>query len=132
MIGDLLQVYKRLAKVLQQKVKEGRLTEYERQVIRDMTVKVADSLAVKWPNVKKGVENIMGGEILELEVDKILNRGIDIGRTEGLSIGRTEGLAEGMISALTTLVRDGLLDLAEGAKRANMTQEEFEQKVNNL
>ena len=121
MIGDLLQVYKRLAKVLQQKVKEGRLTEYERQVIRDMTVKVVSSLAVKWPNVKKGVENIMGGEILELEVDKILNRGIDIGRTEGLE--------EGMISTLTTLVRDGLLDLAEGAKRASMTQEEFAQKV---
>ena len=34
-----------------------------------------------------------------------------------------------MISTLTTLVRDGLLDLAEGAKRASMTQEEFAQKV---
>lgn len=63
----------------------------------------------------------MGGEILELEVDKILNRGIDI--------GRTEGLVDGMISTLTTLVRDGLLDLAEGARRANMTQEEFARKI---
>ena len=125
-LEDLLQVYKRFAGVLQQKVREGRLTEYERQVIRDMTVKVTDSLAAKCPNVKKGVEDIMGGEILELEVDKILNRGIDIGRTEG----RTEGLVDGMISTLTTLVRDGLLDLAEGARRANMTQEEFKQRVN--
>ena len=50
---DLLEVYKRLAEVLQQKVTEGRLTEYERKMIRDMTVKVADSLAVKWSNVKK-------------------------------------------------------------------------------
>ena len=116
-LEDLLQVYKRFAGVLQQEVTEGRLTEYERQMIRDMTVKVADSLAAKWSNVKKGVEDIMGGEILELEADKILNRGIDI--------GRTEGLVDGMIS----LVRDGLLDLAEGAKRVNMTQEEFEQKV---
>ena len=113
------------AAVLQQKVKEGRLTEYERQVIRDMTVNVVSSLASKWDNIKKGVEDILGGEILELEVDKILNRGIDIGRTEGLSVGRTEGLIEGMI----TLVRDGLLDLAEGARRANMAQEEFAQKV---
>ena len=112
-----MRVYKKFAEVLQHRVKDGRLTAYERQVIRDMTVKVADSLATKWTNVKKGVEDIMGGEILELEVDKILNRGIDI--------GRTEGLVEGMI----TLVRDGLLEPAEGAKRANMTQEEFEQKV---
>ena len=123
-LEGLLQVYRRFAKVLQQKVKEERLTEYVRQVIRDMTVKVVSNLAAKWSNVKKGVEDIMGGEILELEVDKILNRGIDI--------GRTEGLVEGMISTLTTLVRDGLLDLAEGAKRANMTQEEFARKVNNL
>ena len=119
-LKDLLQVYKRFAEVLQQKVTEGRLTEYERQVIRDMTVKVVSSLAAKWDNIKRGVEDIMGGEILELEVDKILNRGIDI--------GRTEGLVEGMI----TLVRDGLLDLAEGAKRANMTKEEFERKVNDM
>ena len=68
----------------------------------------------------------MGGEILELEADKILNRGIDIGRSEGISLGRTEGVVSSMIS----LVRDGLLDLAEGARRANMTQEEFERRVN--
>ena len=79
----------------------------------------------KWSNVKKGVEDIMGGEILELEADKILNRGIDIGMSEGLSIGRTEGLMDCVVS----LVRDGLLDLAEGARRANMTQEEFARKV---
>ena len=85
-----------------------------------MTVKVVSSLATKWDNVKRGVEDIMGGAILELEVDKILNRGIDI--------GKTEGLVEGMIS----LVRDGLLDMQEGAKRANMTSEEFEQRVNGI
>ena len=149
-LEDLLLTYKKFAEVLQQKVTEGRLTEYERQMIRDMTVKVADSLAVKWSNVKEGVEDIMGGEILELEADKILNRGIDIGRTEGISIGKTEGIseglsigkaegiseglsigrAEGIVSSMISLVRDGLLDLAEGAKRANMTQEEFAQRLN--
>ena len=106
-------------------------------MICDMTVKVANGLAAKWDNIKEGVEDIIRGEILELEADKILNWGIDIGKaegrtegiSEGLSIGRTEGLVEGMISTLTTLVRDGLLDMAEGAKRANMTQEEFERKV---
>lgn len=81
-----------------------------------MTVKVANSLAAKWLNVRKGVENIMGGAILELEADKILDR------------GKTEGI----IFTLATLVRDGLLDMAEGAKRANMTQEEFERKVNGI
>ena len=120
----LLRIYKRFAEVLQQKVEEKRLTEYERQVIRDMTVKVADSLAAKWQNVRKGVGDIMGGAILELEVDKILNRGKEEGKTEGRK--------EGIILTLAALVRDGLLDPAEGAKRANMTQEEFERRVNDI
>lgn len=122
-LEDLLQVYKKFAGVLQQRVKEGRLTEYERQVIRDMTVKVTDSLAAKCDYVRRGVEDIMGGAILELEADKILNRGIDI--------GKTEGLLEGMLFTLISLVQDGLIDVAEGARRANMSQEEFEQRVKN-
>ena len=139
-LEDLLHIYMRFAEVLQQKVKDGMLTEYEKQVIRDMAVKVADSLAAKWSNVRKGVGDIMGGEILELEVDKILNRGIDIGMSEGLSIGKAEGISEGLsigrteglIEGMISLVRDGLLDLAEGARRANMTQEEFTQKVKDV
>ena len=119
-LEDLLRIYRKFAETLQQKVKEKRLTEYERQVIRDMTVKVADSLAAKWPNVRKGVGDIMGGAILELEVDKILDR------------GKEEGRSEGIILTLAALVRDGLLDPAEGAKRANMTQEEFERRVNDV
>lgn len=116
-LEGLLDIYRRFARVLQRKVEEGRLTEYERLVIRDMTVKVADNLAAKWTNVKKGVEDIMGGAILELEVDRI--------KAEG----EAAGLINGMISTLIDLVRDGLLDIAEGAKRANMTQEEFERLV---
>lgn len=119
-LEDLLQAYNWLSKVLQQKVNEGRLTEYERQVICDMTVKVANSLAAKFPKIKEGVKEIMGGAILELEVDKILNRGIDIGKTDG------------SVSTLAALVRDGLLDLAEGAKRANMSIDEFEHKVKEI
>lgn len=114
-LEDLLQIYTRFAKILQQKVEDGRLTEYERQVIRNMTVKVISSLAIKWTNIKEGVVTIMGGEILELEVDKILNRGI----------------AEGRMNSMIELVRDGLLDIAEAAKRTNMTREEFQRKVKN-
>lgn len=109
----LLQIYEKFSKTLQQKVEEGRMTEYERQVIRDMTVKVVSSLAIKWINIKEGVEATMGGEILELEVDKILDR----------------GKAEGRVNSLIELFRDGLLDIAEAAKRANMTQEEFQLKA---
>ena len=105
-LEDLLRVFHKFAKALRQKVREGRLTEYERQAIRDMTVKVVSSLAVKWNNIKKGVEDIMGGEILELEVDKILNRGIDIGKAEG----RQEGLAEKTDTIVRNMLLRGMAD----------------------
>ena len=54
-LESLLQVYKRFAEVLRQKVKEGRLTEYERQVIRDMTVKVASG-AIKYKRLLNQVK----------------------------------------------------------------------------
>ena len=46
--------------------------------------------------------------------------------------GRAEGRAEERVSVLLELVKDGLLDLAEAAKRANKTEEEFEKLLNNL
>lgn len=109
-LEDLLRVFHKFAKALRQKVREGRLTEYERQVIRDMTVKVVNSLAVKWNNIRKGVEDIMGGEILELEADKILNRGIDIGKAEGLD-EKTHTIVRNML--LRGMVDADIMAIAE-------------------
>ena len=43
--------------------------------------------------------------------------------------GRAEGRAEGQIATLAGLVKDGLLPIAEAAKRSNMTIKEFAQKA---
>ena len=51
---------------------------------------------------------------------------------EGLAEGRAEGLAEGeakMLNALQSLVNDGLLDIKEAAKRANLSVDEFKAAV---
>ncbi|MBR2175485.1 MAG: hypothetical protein IJ861_00885, partial [Clostridia bacterium] len=45
---------------------------------------------------------------------------------EGITIGKAEGRKEGILMTLVELVKDGILTLAEAAKRANMTVEEFE------
>lgn len=42
--------------------------------------------------------------------------------------GKAEGMKEGVLSALINLVRDGLLDQAEAAKRAGLTEEQFGRK----
>ena len=42
---------------------------------------------------------------------------------------REEGLKEGFFEALVGLVKDGILTIADAAKRANMTAAEFEQNM---
>lgn len=50
----------------------------------DMSKKVIRSLlGDKYPKVRKGVEEAMGGQILEYEAKTILNRGKAEGRLEG-------------------------------------------------
>ena len=48
---------------------------------------------------------------------------------ELLEEGRAEGRAQGLIEALVGLVRDGLLSVAEAAKRGKMTESEFKKLV---
>ena len=42
---------------------------------------------------------------------------------------RNEGIEEGFLKALIGLVKDGILTIADAAKRANMTVPEFEEKT---
>ena len=56
---------------------------------------------------------IMGGIVLETESERLLR------------VGREEGI----LNVLTSLVRDKLLDCAEAARRAGMTEEQFKKQM---
>ena len=49
-----------------------------------------DSIARKYSNIRKGVDRIMGGKVIETEAKKILNYGISQGLRQGVSEGRSE------------------------------------------
>ena len=55
------------------------------------------------------------------------------GRAEGEAKGRAEGeakgKAEGFLRAMIDLVKDGILTVSDAARRANMTEAEFEAKA---
>ena len=67
-------------------------------------------------------------------VEDIIAKGKAEGRSEGRAEGRAEGKAEGKIEGaldtLVSLVKDGLLDTEEAARRANMSVKDFETIVN--
>ncbi len=64
-------------------------------------------------NEVKGKENLTMCEVL----DRVEARGIEKGREEGIK--------EGTVQVLISLVNDGILSIADAAKRADMSEESF-------
>ncbi len=63
----------------------------------------------------------MGGVLLDYPAKRILNEG----RKAGLAEGRLEGALEMCIG----LLKDGVISLAEAAKRLSMTEGELKSKM---
>ena len=55
-----------------------------------------------------------------------LEKGMEIGREEGMKIVREEG----MVDTLISLVKKGCLSVADAAEEAEITEEEFKQRMN--
>ena len=71
---------------------------YFTELYTDLTkliIKIADYIFREDDNVRKGIGDIMGGKVLELESERLKAEGKAIGRAEGEAIGRAEGEAIG-------------------------------------
>ena len=76
------------------------MEKYDKRTLMAMSSKVVRHLARKYENMRKGVDEIMGGRVLDYEAKDILNRGRTEGREEGKAEGRAEGKAESVIDLL--------------------------------
>ena len=65
---------------------------------------------------------------LEKEINEMCNLA-DAIEEKGLKRGIEQGIEQGTIQILSSLVRDNILSVEEAAKRAHMTVEEFEKKL---
>ena len=101
--------------------------EMESVLYADMVkliMKIADYIIESEEKVKKGVNNAMGGEILELESERLMR----IGKAEGRAEGRTQGRAEGeslMGSLITKLFAAGRISDAELAAKDEEARKRF-------
>ena len=66
-------------------------------------------------------------EIGKDEVD--MCKAIEDMRNDSIAIGEARGEVKGFLEAMISLVKDGILTVADAAKRANMTVAEFEEKT---
>ena len=101
-----------------------KMSELERRIIIELSKKVIDNIARKYERIRKGVDGIMGGKVIETEAKKMYNRGISEGRNEGILIGEENGRSE----SLKDLIKK---KLAKGKSIAQIADEieETEDKV---
>ena len=89
-LGTLIAEYTEILRRLGELAETGEIADFTRRELLDMSVHVLNGIAKKYTNVRKGVESVMGGKIIETEATKILKRGIDEGRAEGHTNGMIE------------------------------------------
>ena len=89
-LQSLKNVYSNFMLRLENAVDERRISAYYRRTIVDMSKKVLENIAVKYKNIQKEVNNIMGGQVLEHEGKTIYNAGIK----EGIAVGEERGRRE--------------------------------------
>ena len=85
------------------KTRQKELTETGKsELYTDLTkliIKIADYIFRKEEDIRKGIGDIMGGKVLELESERLKAEG----RTEGEAIGQARGEAIGQIQGETRL-----------------------------
>lgn len=76
LLQNLLDEFVEISNKLNELADIGKITEFEKRTIIELSKKVVDSIARKYSNIRKGVDRIMGGKVIETEAKKILNYGI--------------------------------------------------------
>lgn len=90
---------------LQENCENGIIDEYTKCMIVDMSKKVVRNLlGNKFPKVRKEVETMMGGKVLDFEAKRIKDQAIKEGLEEGRAKGHAEGHAEAYKAGLASLI----------------------------
>ena len=99
-LEDLKKQYNDIVKRLDEACKNGKITGYQESTILELSGIILDAIAAKFENIRKEVDVIMGGEVLDYSAKRILNqgieKGIELGRSEGIALGHSNGIEEGI------------------------------------
>ena len=81
-LEQLKATYRHIRSRLDDLQRAGAIDDFVKNAICSMSNHVMALIAQKYENVRRGVEPIMGGKIIEYEAKTILNKGIEKGRLE--------------------------------------------------
>ena len=139
--------YEGIKNRLEEELDKGRIDEYTKCTVTDMSGKVLEHIAAKYERIKEGVKTVMGGKVLEYEAKNIRKAGLEEGlregkregriegrkegRKEGRIEGRKEGKKEGRAELLFELVQNNLLSVKDAASQLNLSEETFLKAMQN-
>ena len=83
---ELLDEYAKIEKYLEEKFLEKGNEKTYRDMV-ELIIRIADYVFRDKEKVKKGFGDVMGGKVLELESDKLIQRGIEQGLEKGIQQG---------------------------------------------
>ena len=100
----LFQEYEMIAKYLEQKLLNCGL-EKEFRDMRELISRIVEYSFPESKNIRKGLGEIMGGQVLELESDRLIKKGEQLGEARGKELG-----AEQMASLTKKLLQENRLN----------------------
>ena len=108
LLRELLSEYEGIRERLEGLAESGKLTEYVKRTLEEMSGKVLEHIACRHEKVREGVKSIMGGQVLEYEAKTILREGIALGRNEGIALGEALGEAKGIAATARRMLARGV------------------------
>ena len=103
-LKQLLNEYDKIRVKLEATLIENQKSTLYTDLIK-LIIKISNYVLQEEPEIKKGVEKIMGGKVLQLESERLEKKGINIGRKEGLKEGKNIGRKEGIDALIQTIKR---------------------------
>ncbi len=101
-------VFAQVLERLEKEELEGRLSAFSKSVTISLTHKVAYNLARNKENIQGKVDEVMGGQVIELDVIKAHREGIAEGRAEGRSEGEKTERENGIRVFIEDKIDDGI------------------------
>ena len=101
---------------------EEELYDYNKSILYTDLIKLINTIAdyiIKTDELKKELGNVMGGQILELESERLIR------------VGHEEGLTEGELIAYFKLVKNGKITALDAADELSISKKEFLEAMKN-
>ena len=105
-LQKMLEEYREIEKCLEEEfLEEGKEKVY--RDLMELILRISDYILKNKEKARKGLGDVMGGKVLELESDRLIQKGLELGRTQGLEQGISQGISQGLAQSVSALLRKG-------------------------